>query len=193
MTKPISFLPLLLLFCLSCTGGCATANSSQFATRPSLESLREQFAPMPQPELQPLEEVRPILQEEGADHSTHRTYGISLGESAPFSGLLLSEGAAAYIVTEHQALQERYGVSLTQQRERDFARLLRETETLRLQVNGDRERFLILFESQERYTQDLERMLSNTQETSVVDILAYVGIGAAGVLIGIIVGFFAAN
>ncbi|MFA6049922.1 MAG: hypothetical protein WC761_01875 [Candidatus Paceibacterota bacterium] len=167
--------------------GCGAARPA----RPSsLDSLRQQFAPIETIEPEVLDTVV-ISDRDSAGAEEGRTYRIVQGEVAPYTGLLLNDPAAAYIVSEYQALGERYGVSLTQQRERDYARLIRDTESMRLQINGDRERFLVIVESQDQYINNLEGIAF--QGTTVTDVLVIVGAGAVGIVIGIIVGFFAAN
>jgi len=141
-------------------------------------------------ELLPLEEVT-VPDRESADPATSRAQRLTTGQAATFDGLLLSDSAAAYVVSEYAAIQSRYGAALIQQRERDFARLLRDTEVLRLRINGDRERFLISFQSQDTYIRELESVA--LQDNTVMDVLVITGAGAIGVVLGIIVGFFLAN
>lgn len=109
----------------------------------------------------------------------------------PFSGLLLSDSAAAFVASEYEALTQRFQLTLTQQRERDYARLVREVESFRLRLNGDRERFLLIIESQERYVESLEEALRGQDDLNVMEVLSFVGVGALGILIGIVVGIFA--
>jgi len=169
------------------TVGCG-ASSSSGPSRTTLENIRAQFPPLEEgPPPEPLEEVvTPTREQPDAESSFSQR--VLQGQSVPFSGLLLSDAAAAFVASEYEALTQRFGASLTQQRQRDFARLVHLSETMRLQINSDRERFLIIAENQETYINSLERALSASNEPNVLEILAMVGIGALGILVGIVVG-----
>lgn len=178
----ITFVVWLLVGAMGCGASRPTARTT------TLETLREQFASIETTPIPPLEEVQLAPREE-PDISRASTYRISLGETAPFTGLLLNDPAAAYIVTEYQAIGERYGASLLQQRDRDYARLTRDLESVRLERNGDRERFLIVLETQERYIEDLEGLAF--QDNTITDVLTIGGAAALGILLGIVIGFLA--
>ena len=190
--KLINATTIVLLFSML-LGACAGPNAENRRTQ-TLESIRNQFAPMADEQdassIEPLESVI-VPPREQPDPSLSFSQRVLLGQSVPFSGLLLSDSAAAFVASEYEAVIQRYELALAQQRSLDLARLARDTSQLRLQINADRERFLIFAESQERYIASLEAMVSQEDQVDVFQILALVGSGALGIIIGIVIGIFA--
>lgn len=185
LIKQVIALVVLICF-LGTVVGCG---GSTGAGRTTLDNIRAQFPEVEDMPLESLESVVPPLREE-PDQTTAFSQRVLRGESAPFSGLLLSDSAAAFVASEYEALTQRFQLALTQQRDLDQARLARELESFRLRLNSDRERFLIIAEGQERHILQLEEIIRNQNEPNLVEILSFVGIGALGILIGIVVGFF---
>ena len=172
--------------------GCTSGASAQGSpTRATLDQMREQFAPVEHVDPAPLE----ALETPPAPHPTGdtlRTWRLIHGQLAPVDGILFSDSAAAFVVVEYMAQRERFTLILEQQRERDQLRLLRDTEMLRLQMNGDRERFLIILETQERYIQDLEELMHTQGNTTMDDVWMILAGGGIGVLVGIVLGLLVA-
>lgn len=184
-------LALVVLFVFFTVTACGTSASGQRAG--TLDSIREQFAPLQaeeQPSPEPLESVV-VPPREQPNTDTSFSQRVLLGQSAPFSGLLLSDAAAAFVASEYEAVIQRYELALTQQRALDYARLLRDTQILRLQINSERERFLLFAESQERHISSLEAAIAQEGGVDVFQILGLVGAGALGIIIGIVIGIFA--
>lgn len=179
----------LTLFSFLVCSGCGAAGTTS-RERTTLENIRAQFPQVEEVPLEPLEAV-PMPDREQPDSDTSFSQRVLRGDSVPFSGLLLSDSAAAFVASEYEAQIQRFQLTLTQQRDRDFARLTREIETYRLQLNADRERFLIIAQGQERYIANLEEVIRNQEQPNILEILSFVGIGALGILIGIVIGFFA--
>ena len=170
-----------VLFLVSGCGGSGSARPS------ALQDLASRFPEVETPtEVEPLEVVV-VPAPEPPDTASARTYRLLEGQLAPVDGILFTDAASAYIVSEYIAIRERFELGLSQQRSRDMARLVRDTDSLRLQINGDRERFRIIIESQDRYIQDLEQLAN--RDTTFADVLLMVGIGAVGVVVGVVVGF----
>jgi len=165
-----------------------TGCGSSAPTRPTaLQDLASRFPEVEAPaEIEPLEIVV-VPAPEPPDATQARTYRLLDGQLAPINGILFTDAASAYIVSEYIAIRERFELALSQQRSRDMARLIRDTDSLRLQINGDRERFRLLLESQGRYIQDLEQLAN--RDTTFTDVLLMVGIGAIGAVVGVVVGF----
>lgn len=180
---------LIVLTCFLCSGLVVGCGGAPVAGRSTLDSIRAQFPEVEDAPLEPLESVVPPVREE-PDQTTAFAQRVLRGESVPFSGLLLSDSAAAFVASEYEALTQRFELALTQQRDLDQARLTRDIESFRLRLNSDRERFLIIVEGQERHILQLEEIIRNQDEPNLVEILSFVGIGALGILIGIVVGFF---
>jgi hypothetical protein len=169
-------------------------SAQSIRTRNTLEAIRNQFAPLEQEDgsIEPLESVQ-VPPREQPDSSTSFSQRILAGQSAPFSGLLLSDSAAAFVASEYEAIIQRYELALSQQRAMDLARVIRDSRAYRLQINSERERFRIFAESQERYIASLEASLSQQNQVDVLQIFALVGAGAVGIVFGIIIGIFLAN
>lgn len=168
--------------------GCA--HGSGTLTRPdALHSLETQFGPVDAGAPVPLETVA-VPAPEPPDPTEARTYRLVHGQPAPVDGILFTDAAAAYVVSEYTALHDRFQLALTQQHDRDYARLLHDTETLTLQINSDRERFRLLFQGEENYISTLETMTH--QDNTWHDIWQVLGAGGIGVLVGVIVGFVVA-
>lgn len=168
----------------------ACGSSSNNHRTLNLESIRNQFAPLEEREIEPLDTVT-LPPREQPDSATSFSARVIEGQIVPFNGLLLSDAAAAFIASEYEAIIQRCELSLSQQRARDMARLTRDVHRLQLQINIDRERFLLIFESQERHIALLNEELSRKNNVDIFQILGLIGSGALGVIIGTVVGFFA--
>lgn len=189
MKYTLTLLTMVSFLCAALGGaGCGASQSS--SQRTTLESIRAQFPQIEEQPVEPLEALETPPRESPNEESSF-SQRVLRGESVPFSGLLLSDSAAAFVASEYEAQAQRFSLTLQQQRQRDYARLVRDSEGFRLRLNGDRQRFLIIAEAQERYIQGLETAIRSQDEPNILEILALVGVGALGVLIGIVIGIFA--
>jgi len=133
----------------------------------ALENYELQFPALPVPtegSIDPIEIVETPERQESPDENAF-SIRINEGAIAPFAGLLLSDSAAAFIITEYQAQAERFVVALEIQRQKAMARLLLDNQRLTLQINGERERFLVAIRSQQQQILDLRQL--NEEANSV--------------------------
>lgn len=160
----------------------------------ALQNYENEFQPLPIPTeetLPPLDPVTLPTRQENPDPGAF-TLRLEMGQPSPAAGLFLSDSAAAFVVTEYQALTERFVLTLEIDRQKSFARLLRDNQRLTLQINGERERFLIAIRSQQQQILDLRNL---NEEANSVWPKIWIGLGATavGIVIGAIVGYVAAQ
>lgn len=183
MKKILTSLVCVALFVQACGG----------TPKPTaLQNYESEFASLPIPTeetIDPIELVEMPARQENPDPNAF-TLRLSEGVVAPFSGLLLSNSAAAFIVSEYQAQAERFVLALQHQRQKAIARLLLDNQRLTLQINGERERFLVAVRSQQQQIIDLRQL---NEEANSVWPKVWIGVGAfsVGALIGIIIGLVA--
>jgi len=173
-----------ILFLQACTFATPHINSP-------LENLQEQFPNLEivtEETMPPLVEVT-IPERVNTPDDQAYTLRVTVGQTVPFSGILFSDSAAAYVTTEYVALSERFQLALGTQRQMDFARLVLDTNSLRLQINGDRERFFVVLQNQQEQINDL-RILNAEANSPWQKIWLGLGVGAAGILLGLLAGFF---
>lgn len=165
--------------------GCVDKNKTP-TTTPADEVL-QQFQPLPHVEPEPLEEIAIPPRDEAPSNSGF--YRLRLGQVAPVDGFLFSDPAAAFIVTEYQAINERFTLTLRNQIDRDYARLQRDTLTLRLQNNTDRARMRILYSDQQEtvnlLNETLEKETSGNYWTNIL-LISAAGLAGASILLNII-------
>ena len=158
--------------------------------RAPTQAVLNQFPLLPEEHtIAPLEAV--TIPEPETAPTTSSYLRLTLGQPAPFNGFIFNDIGAAFLVTEHQALSQRYEAALLNQRERDFARLTLDTNSLRLQINTDRKTFKVLITSFDQRIQDLQEVVE--EENSIFhDIWTIVGAGSAGIVVGFVVGYIMA-
>lgn len=160
----------------------------------SLENYESQFPVLPIPtedSIDPIELVEAPQRQDNPDENAF-SLRITEGAAAPFSGLLLSDSAAAFIITEYQAQGERFSLALEAQRQKATARLVLDNQRLTLQINGERERFLVAIRTQQQQILDLRQL---NEDANSVWPKFWVGLAGFGVgtIIGLIVGLVATN
>jgi len=108
---------------------------------------------------------------------------------APYPGIFFSNDQAAYVIAELEAYQDRVATTMNSVRRTFQARLDREIEDLRIQINGDRTRFRIAIEARDAEINRLlrlnERFVNRGSEFPWEAVLT----GAGGLLIGVVGGF----
>ena len=136
-------LGIILLFVAFLNTGCGTQAAVAQTVPEEPVATDETSGSETEAELAPLEVVtlpEPTLATgENGERQTH----LTVGEPAPWTGVLLSPEAMAFILAEYQALQLRAEAALVRQRESDWLRLQLEVGRLRLQLETDRETYRI--------------------------------------------------
>jgi hypothetical protein len=160
----------------------------------ALQNYEDQFQPLPIPTEESLEQLEVVEIPTRSENPDPNAFTVRLlaNQTAPFAGLLLSDSAAAFVVTEYQALTERFVLTLGLQRQKAQARLLRDNQRLTLQINGERERFIVAIRSQQQQIIDLRTL--NAEANSVWP-KVWIGLGSLGVglIVGLVVGLVAAK
>lgn len=183
----------LVLFVIAFVLLCNCAGNSPKPVTP-LDNVLSQFEEISEiPSPSPLALVpipRPSTPPTDDDFYAFR---LERGNQAPFSGILLSDRAAAFVLTEHEAMYERFSLALNQQLEMDFARLVRDRNELYLQINTDRARFRLILTTQQRHIEDLNNIIENKNTDFWEKFWLVTGGVGAGLIIGVITGFFVAQ
>lgn len=180
--KRIIAIFLIIIFAVpSCTKSSSTSNGPR--VRQATQELLDEFKPIAPLELQPLELVE--IPERDAPPENSTFYRLKLGEIAPIDGFLFSDSAAAFITTEYQALSQRFQLTLETQRDRDLARLNLETGLLRLNINSDREKFLLIVRTMDIDIQDLQNIIKE-QSSPFPKLFTIISVGISGVALGFI-------
>jgi hypothetical protein len=167
--------------------GCAKNTP---AVRSPTRDLLNTYAPVVAFDPAPLEEVEVPGRDEPPQGSAY--YRLNLGEVAPVAGFLLTDPASAFVITEYEAMTQRFQLALTNQRSRDYARLKLETDTLRLQLNTDRAKFQVILRSYDFEIQDLHNIIKD-QNSFFHNLVPMVAVGSVGIVVGFVVGFLVAN
>lgn len=113
------------------------------------------------------------------------------GTVAPTDGLFLNPEAVAVILSEYNNLILRSELALKTQREADLTKLNLETSKLTLQLNAQTEKSLVLIAAREAEIESWKRINRKIVEDKSGlkgKIFLGLGVGAAGVAIGLIVG-----
>lgn len=171
-------------------------NCSSVGPKPvtALDNVLEQFQEITSiPPPVPLESVNLPTFSAPPNEDGYYVFRLDAGTNAPFNGILLSDMAAAFILTEHQAMFERFTLALQQQLEIDLARLIRDRDELYLQINTDRARFRLILTTQQRHIEDLNNIVENKNNNFWEKFWLITGGLGTGLLIGIITGFFVAQ
>lgn len=159
-----------------------------------LDNVLEQFSEIEQiPTPTPLTLVPIPRASDPPSDDDFYAFRLERGTQAPFSGILLSDRAAAFVLTEHEAAYERFSLALSQQLELDFARLVRDRNELYLQINSDRARFRLILTTQQRHIEDLNTIIENKNTDFWEKFWLVTGGIGAGLIVGIITGFFVAQ
>lgn len=197
------FIAIFLIFSL--LFGCNPGSQSTSLSQTSGDEIEaDMFSPLPEREIEPLEEIpaETITQSSEAAPVELPAGSVVLFPSAgdqqsrrftlEHSYVLFTSSAAAFVITEIVALQERAARALREQRTRDFARLRLLDEQWRLQLNSERERFRIIHEADRaevaRLIQLNQAAIQRGNEIPWENILISIGIFALGAVIGLVGG-----
>lgn len=180
---------------VGCAGQTAQAQTVPETPTSTDETSGSETETSDEEDLAPLEVVtlpEPTLATgENGERQTH----LSVGEPAPWAGVLFSPEAVAFILAEYQALQLRASAALVRQRESDWLRLQLEVGRLRLQIDADRDSYRIELEGRDREILRLEeahQALINEHSNDFWDDFLMVGGGIlGGTVVGILIGLLA--
>lgn len=180
-----------VLLCFTMLSACATGKIAG-AHLTTTTTPTDIYSPVEAVELAPLQAV--------ADVSTEPTTGpapmlVLAGHAftAPVDGLFFTVPVASYILAESEAMQNRANVSLTTQRSMAMARIQLVDETWRLRLNGDRERFKLIHDSDQAEINRLMGLVGNAMEQPHdfpwTAVLFSLGAFAVGIITGFIVEY----
>lgn len=121
---------------------------------------------------------------------------VVIGNSAPYSGVLLNPEAMAYVISQNEAGEERSKVTVEKQRDLDLAKL--NLETAKLQVERDtierKNQVIVAGRDDElKRSQELNQRLMNDEKKPWKKILIGIGSAAVGVGAGILIGGISTN
>jgi hypothetical protein len=86
--------------------------------------------------LAPLEQIQLAPPSVLGNRSGELQRYLARGEVAPWGGLLLNPPAAAFVLSEYQAVQSRASLALQRQRDSDWNRLIHELVTVRISMEA---------------------------------------------------------
>lgn len=186
---------LLLLVAVTNAGCGAQTAAAQTVPDETVSTDGTSGSEVEDEELAPLEVVtlpEPTLSTgENGERQTH----LSVGEPAPWTGVLFSPEAVAFILAEYQALQLRAEAALVHQRDSDWLRLQLEVGRLRLHIESDRETYRIELAGRDREILRLEEahqaLIDEHSNDFWEDFLMVGGGILGGTVIGLLVGLLA--
>ena len=180
------------MFCvLLLLTGCNNLQSRTSSIAASTSGGEVDLSPLEETPLEELSLVETPTVERNTS-PTARSIRIAAGTLTPYGGRLLNDEAMSYMHTASTTLEDECGAAIRRQRDRDAARLSLDVGELRLQINSDRDRFRIILDGRDR---EISRLLAlNTELSRDANsfpwdaVLAGVGAGALGLVIGFVTG-----
>jgi len=116
------------------------------------------------------------------------------GAAAPYDGVLLSPEAAAFILTEYEALKLRSELALETQRKSDLAKINLEIGSLHLELETQKKIYEIQLEAKDNQLKsynNITKAVYEDKNSLTNKILIGVGGGGAGILAGLLIGLLA--
>lgn len=191
---------LLFAFSMPLMNGCMSAVTPSVAHAQNETTPDEPIVELEETEytLAPLEEVQLEMPQLSTGSRGERQVWLGEGDLAPWDGVLLNPPAAAFIISQYQALHQRAMAALERQRDSDANRLNFEVGRLQLRLTTERLAFVVELEGRDREitrVREAHQALIDQNNDNFLEVLEdFLMItipGVVGIAIGILIGFFA--